>query len=180
MTRRRVSRGIFGWVTVVLVLVAGCATRSFEPASVESVPLRKLAQVKVAGAVEVRAAVPGPNETRSLFGAPLYDRGIQPVWIEVVNASPELLRFAPVGMDRDYFSPIEVAYIHRGGFSKTDRERMERRYDDMAMSRWIPAGETHSGFVFTHVDPDTKGINVDLFGPEPDSEYTLLYTQLAI
>ena len=173
--RRRVRRVILGWVGAVVVLASACATQTFEPAAPESVPLRERAEVKVDGAVEVRAAVPGPEETQALFGAPLYDRGMQPVWIEVVNASPELLRFAPVGIDRFYFSPIEVAYIHRGGFSKADREQMERRYHDMAMSRWIPAGETRSGFVFTHVDPGTKGINVDLFGPTPESDHFFIF-----
>lgn len=143
------------WFAAVVVLATACATRTFEPTSLDAVPLRERAEVKVDGNVKVRAAVPGSEEAQALFGVPLYDRGIQPVWIEVVNGSPELLRFAPAGMDRFYFSPIEVAYIHRMGFSKADQEQMERRYRDMSMSRWLPTGETRSGFVFTHVDSGT-------------------------
>ena len=44
---------------------------------------------------------------------PLYDRGIQPVWLEVMNSHVDWVRFPPVGVDRTYFSPNEVAYVHR-------------------------------------------------------------------
>lgn len=163
---------MLGGLGSALVLASACATRSFQPAELDSVPLRERAQIQRDGEVEVRAAVPGPDETRALFGVSLYDRGIQPVWLEVTNGQAHWVRFAPVGVDRAYFSPIEVAYIHRGGFSKEDRSQMERRYSEMAMPRVIPGGESRSGFVFTHVDPGTKGFTVDIFAEATDHHFS--------
>jgi hypothetical protein len=90
--------------------------------------------------------VPGAEESQALLGLPLYQRGIQPVWIEVQNRAGEALRFAPVGVDRAYFSPFDVAYLHRAGFTNEALEEMNRRFYALAMPRRIPSGETRSGF----------------------------------
>lgn len=161
------NRSVACCATIVVsmaFLLASCATRSFQPVPRESVPFQARAETKTSGSVTVRAAVPGAEETEAIFGMPLYKRGIQPVWLEVHNQTHGNLRFAPVALDRAYFSPFEVAYVHRRGVSKQDRAEMERMYHDMAMPRRIGAGQTRSGFVFTHLDPGTKGFSVDLFG----------------
>jgi hypothetical protein len=146
--------------------LAACGGTSFRPESMQSVDFQSRAQTQDDGDLTVRAAVPGPDETRRLFGVPLYDRSIQPVWLEVENRGPVPVRFAPTGIDDDYFSPVEVAYIHRGGFSKRARAAMERYYHDAAMDRFVEPGERESGFVFTNARPGTKAFNVDLFGPK--------------
>ena len=119
--------------------------------------------------------MPGPEETKALFDLPLYDRGIQPVWLEVSNGTDAQIRYAPVGTDREYFAPLEVSYVHRSGLSKEGLAAMNRHFYDVAMPRRIPAGETRSGFVFTHAQPGTKAFNVDLFGPSRDSDLTFTF-----
>lgn len=131
-------------------------------------PLRGRAVTHVEGSVQVSAAVPGEEETAALFGAPLYRKGIQPVWLEISNGSGRQLRFMPVGMDDDYFSPHEVAFINRSGFSKSARAEMASWYHELAMPRQIPPGKTRSGFVFTNASPGTKSFNVDLISAEED------------
>ena len=84
------------------------------------------------------------------------------------------IRYAPVGTDRFYFSPLEVAYKNRGGFSDEARAEMERRFDRLSMPRYIDAGETRAGFVFTHADSGAKGFNVDLFGSGESLHFTFL------
>jgi len=139
---------------------------SFRPESLESVDFRSRVQTQSDGDLTVRATVPGPDETRRLFGVPLYERGIQPVWLEVENRGPVPVRFAPTGIDAGYFSPVEVAYLHRGGFSKRARAEMESYYHGAAMDRFVEPGVRESGFVFTNARPGTKAFNVDLFGAE--------------
>lgn len=119
--------------------------------------------MKQQGKVQVRVAVPGREETEALFGLPLYDRNIQPVWIEVVNNGDSELRFAPVGTDPLYVPPFEVAYTHRSGFSSADRSEIEAHLHQHSMRRNIEARQTGSGFVFTQLRPGTKGVNIDLF-----------------
>lgn len=146
--------------------LAACGGRPFQPERLASVDLHARAQVQSEGKLTVRAAVPGPDETQKLFGVPLYERGIQPVWLEVENRGPVRVRFAPTGIDPVYFSPLEVAYINRKSFSATTRAAMECYYHEAAMDRIIPAGERRSGFVFTNARPGTKAFNIDIFGAD--------------
>jgi hypothetical protein len=154
--------------------LAACGGASFRPEPLESADFWSRVQTETDADLTVRAAVPGPDETRRLFGVPLYERGIQPVWLEVENRSPVRVRFAPTGIDAVYFSPVEVAYIHRSGFSGQARAAMERYYHDAAMARFVGPGERTSGFVFTNARPGTKGFNVDLFGPDR-SDYSFTF-----
>ena len=159
----------------VALLLSACATAPYNPADIESVPFRDRAETQSDGPVEVSAAVPGPDETRALFDLPLYEDGIQPVWLEVRNGTDSQIRYALVGTDPEYFSPEEVAYVHQGGFAKAAKKKMNRYFYDMAMPRRSPAGETRSGFIFTHAHPGTKAFNVDLFGPSPDNDLSFTF-----
>ena len=123
----------------------GCGGRAYIYETVDSVDFRSHSETQSDGSISVSASVLGREETEKIFGLSLYDQGIQPVWLEVENKSTEQVRYAPVGTDRFYFSPLEVAYTNRGGFSDEAREEMDRRFDRLAMPRYIDAGETRSG-----------------------------------
>jgi hypothetical protein len=159
-----------------LVLLTACATKSYQHENAHSYPLRERAVVQSEGGVSISASVPGQNEAEAIFGVPLYKRGIQPVWLEIVNQSSSQIRFAPISLDRYYFSPLEVSYMHRKGYSKSARATMDTYFYQSAMPRQIPAGETRSGFVFTHFRPGTKSFNVDIFSADEDHSFTFFVT----
>jgi hypothetical protein len=173
MTYGRLALPIAQFVSVFLL--SACATAPYMPADMASVPFQDRAETQATGLIEVTAAVPGPEEARALFDLPLYDNGIQPVWLKVRNGSDDWIRYAPVSTDREYFSGQEVAYVHRGGFSGEARKAMNHHIYDMTMPRRIPPGESRSGFVFTHADPGTKAFNVDLFGASPDQDLSFTF-----
>ncbi len=147
-----------------LLFLYGCSTASYKPDTFDHEKLRVRAETQSFGKLSVSAAVPGDQETQEIFGLPLYKRGVQPVWLEIVNKGSNRARLAMVSLDRDYFSPLEVSYTHRKGFSKSARREMDKRFFNLSMARDIEPGETESGFVFTHLSPGTKSFNVDLFG----------------
>jgi hypothetical protein len=126
----------------------------------------------VQGDLQVTAAVPSREESEAIFALPLYDRGIPPVWLHIRNDSPRRLRLALVSLDRNYFSPLEVAYVHRKGYGAEGRAAMEKFLHAQGISRYIAPDATSSGFVFTHVDPGTKGFNVDIYGDDEDYVFT--------
>ena len=159
---------------VLSALCAGCGGRAYLYEPVENIDIRSHSETQSEGPVRVSAAVLGREETEKIFGLSLYDQGIQPLWLEIENNSAEQIRYAPVGTDRFYFSPLEVAYRNRGGYSDEARAGMERRFDGLSMPRYIDAGETRAGFIFTHADLGAKGFNVDLFGPDDSVHLTFL------
>ena len=163
-------------MVALLILVSACATQSYTYQRTSSFPVRERAITQTEGKISISASVAGEDETAAIFGVPLYKRGIQPVWLEIVNNSPERIRFAPTGLDEDYFSPLEVSYMHRKGFNKKARALMDQRFHASAMPRQIPAGETRSGYVFTHASPGTKSFNIDLFSGETDYSFAFFVT----
>lgn len=164
------------FLSTFLISVSACATRSYHYESTDTLPIRERAVTQTEGDIRISASVPGTDEAATIFGIPVYERGIQPVWLEIVNNSPERVRFAPTALDPIYFSPLEVAYMHRKGFSKEARVQMDRRFHDSAMPRQIPAGETRSGYVFTHASPGTKSFNIDLFSADTDYSFAFFVT----
>lgn len=160
----------------LLFVLTACASRSYQHESTNFFPIRERAVTQSEDDVSISASVPDADEANAIFGVPVYKRDIQPVWLEIVNNSPSRLRFAPTGLDPAYFSPLEVSYMHRRGFSKEARAQMDRRFYDSAMPRQIPAGETRSGYVFTHMSPGTKSFNVDLYGADTDHSFAFFVT----
>ncbi len=175
VSRFRSGSSLIILISVVLLLAA-CATRPYHHDSTNSFPIRERALTQTEGGITVSASVPGVDEAQAIFGIPIYKSGIQPVWLEVENNSPDRVRFAPTGMDREYFSPMEVAYMHRKGFTREARAQMEQRFYHSAMPRQIPAGESRSGYVFTHASPGTKSFDVDVFAGNEDKSFAFFVT----
>ena len=143
--------------------LAACSSAPYRYEPLDSFRIEQRAVVQEQGAFRVRASVPSDDEAEELFGIPLTKRRIQAVWLEVENNSDTRARFAPYSVDPDYFPPHEVAYMYRKQFSKQGWLDMESRFFAKSMPRYIGAGETVSGFVFTNAQLGTKSFNVDLF-----------------
>ena len=100
--------------TILLaVLLVGCAS-SFDFKPVESVPFLERAVTQIEDDIRVTAAVPDKNETRELFGLPLYRKRVQPVWIEIENMTDQPVGSLPFSVDADYHTPLEIASLAHG------------------------------------------------------------------
>ena len=157
-----------------LLLLHGCAGQPYIGTDVSTGSLLARKITLEQDDVRVSSAVPDAGETAKLFGLSLYEKGVQPVWIEVENNSADLLRLSIWSIDSDYYSPLEVAWMNRKGYSGEGQAAMERSLYDAAIDRRIPPGEKSSGFVFTHLKPGTKGFNVDLISDQLRS-YTFTF-----
>lgn len=145
---------------VAAALVAFSAVAQSPDEAAQSAFLAR-AQSQQEDAVTITVAVPSAAETRVLFGVPLYRRKIQPVWLEITNDRESPVTFLPVGVDPQYFTPIESAFLGAGGASKANaalRKSFMVRKIDMP----IQPGETRSGFMFTQLQQGTKSFNVDI------------------
>ena len=69
--------------------------------------------------LEVRVAVLDGAASRRFFGVPMSRRGIQPVWVHVVNRSAKPCRLQFVAIDPNYFSPLEAAAVNHYSSGKT-------------------------------------------------------------
>jgi hypothetical protein len=142
--------------------VTGCG--SFSPQPLDQVPFMDRAVTKTDGPLRVTAAVLSAEECARAFDLDLYDKGIQPIWLEIENKSAEDYWFVRSGLDPAYFSPYEVAYIHHYAWSDDANAQMDRYFYEQSLGNLIPPGGTRSGFVFTNLDEGTKSFNVDIWG----------------
>ncbi len=159
-------------VVMFALAISACSTNSFTPQNVSSSAFLERAVTQSSDNVTVRAALPDAAETEALVGIDLYDQGIQPIWLEVTNNSARPVRASLWSIDRDYFSPIEVAYMNKGRYSSQGYADLERWLKDNGMARYIAPGGTRSGLVFTHLKPGTKGFNLDLISRDGLESFT--------
>jgi len=155
-----------------LLLLAACASSpTYHPDS--SMPegyWKARAQSQQANGIEVTAAVPSAKEARELFGMPLYKKGIQPVWLRISNSRETGVNFLPVGLDPQYFTPLEVA---NADLKEKDAANPTNVVDEFFIQQGlgtlsVEPGETRTGFIFSKLDEGTKAFNVDIIGSAID------------
>ena len=152
------------------------------------------AQTQASSGVDVTVAVPDARECEKLFGTPLARRGLQPIYVRVVNRSSTSLRLHFRSLDPHYFPPLEAAA--RCHFSILKRlyafgvfawfflpllflapfkllaihwanRRMDALFQSLAFHRRpIAPGESSDGFVFAAYDAGTKMVRVRLMATE--------------
>ena len=169
-SRRRDGLRPLAVLAGTLLMAVGCA-KGFDPTPADQLEFLNRSQTQNEGGVTVTAAVPDAAETQKLFSAPLYGSGVQPVWLEIDNQHDEGVDFLAVGLDAQYFSPIEAANPLGENPEKSD-DAKNRYFHAQRMDSHIPAGETRSGFIFTSLDEGTKSFNVDVIGASRNFAFT--------
>ncbi|SAK93714.1 hypothetical protein AWB79_06993 [Caballeronia hypogeia] len=159
------NRSVMKLLPVILVgcLLAGCTpTRS-----TVSVPgYQNRALTRTEGGLDVSAAVLSSEESAAVYGAPLADRKIQPVWIEVRNREDRSYFLLSPGLDPNFFAPSEAAEAFAAGASHDQQVELERRFRALAFHNPVQPGETVAGFVLTNLNEGAKLVQVDLVARE--------------
>jgi hypothetical protein len=148
------------------------------------------AQTQENANAQVTVSVLDAAESAKYFGVSLARRGIQPVYLRVVNRSQSLLRLPLVRIDPNYYTPREAAGRCHFSFVKRlsafgligwiflpllaliplkliTAYRANRRMDEFFSEhafhlRPIPPGSVSAGFVFTTIDAGTKVVPITL------------------
>ena len=143
---------------LLAAVLGGCA--SVEPqAEPLVVDYRERADSRSEGGVRVSTSVLSANESLAVYGVPLADEGIQPVWIAVENHDDVAYWLMSSGLDPHFFPASEAAEVFAG---PEQRELVERKFADLSFKNPIPPGATVSGFVLTNLDEGVKMVHVDL------------------
>lgn len=111
------------------------------------------------GGVRVSTSVLSAAESLAVYGLPLAERQIQPVWIEVENHDDVAYWLMSPGLDPNFFPPTEAADV----FAEDGQwEAVQQVFRDLAFRNPVPPGGTVSGFVLTNLDEGVKMVQVDL------------------
>jgi len=149
-------------VVAGLSLICACASAPQSNPELEGDYLDR-AQTQEKQGVRVTASVPSAEESKELFGTPLYRRGVQPVWLSIENNSDDHIMFLPVGLDPAYFSPIEAANLNVKADQVTKSSSLVNQlFYKAGLGNNVPPGGKSSGFIFSTLDEGTKAFNVDV------------------
>ena len=141
------------------------ALATYRHGRLDDVPLAGRALTQRDGGVEVTVAVLSAKESRALFGTDLARSGIQPVWLAVKNAEEVPYWLLSAGIDPDYFSAREAAYVRHTLLAPSANRQMDEFFDEVQFRSPVQPGTAASGFVFTNLDEGTKPVAVDLIAP---------------
>ena len=141
------------------------ALAGYHHGRLEQVPLAERAVTQRDGGVAVTVAALSARESRALFGTDLARSGIQPVWIEVKNGEEVPYWLLSAGIDPDYFSAREAAYVRHTLLAPSANRQMDEFFDEVQFRSPVQPGTAASGFVFTNLDEGTKPVAVDLIAP---------------
>lgn len=158
---------------VVVVAAYGVTTSVAQDASNHAAYVAR-ARSGTQGEVRVSAAVLSADESSAVFGVPLADKLIQPVWIEIENHEdvPYWLMFA--GLDSAFFPASEAAEAMASGSSGHRLAELDRRFKELAFRNPVPPGGTVSGFVLTNMHEGVKLLQIDLFADQRSHSFSFL------
>jgi len=169
--RGRRLQALFHSVDAVDVI----ALAGYRHGRLEDIPLADRAVTQRQDGVEVTVAVLSPGEARTFFGTNLAASGIQPVWVAVKNDEPAPYWLLAAGLDADYFSAREAAYVRHTLLARSANRQMDEFFDQVQFRSPVLPGTTSSGFVFTNLDEGTKAVAIDLVAPRRRSARSFTY-----
>ena len=159
-------------VLVAMTAFVGCA--HYRPQPTASVPFLQRAATQTRGDLRVTVAVPSDEESSRLFGVPLADEGIQPVWLQVENGTDRPYWFLPLSLDPGYFTPLEAVNRVRYRFSAKANAEMQTHFLDSAVPPYVAPTQRIAGWVFTNLDRGVKSVIVELLGPRSIEEFVFM------
>lgn len=124
--------------------------------------------------VRVSVAALSAAESEAVYGVPLAERSIQPVWIEVENRSQYTYWLMSPGLDPDFFAVSEAAEAFSGKKKNAAHTERENRFRQLAFRNPVQPGRTVSGFVLTNAHEGAKLVQVDLFASEHSRTFSMV------
>jgi hypothetical protein len=159
-----------------MLVCIGAATTSAQSSAAATPDYRSRAVSKSDGSVRVSTAVLSAKESELLYGVPLADMRIQPVWIEVENKGSESVWLMSPGVDPNFFPPSEAAEAFSAKADKQALVDRETRFRALAFRNPVPPGGTVSGFVLTNLLEGAKLVQIDLFGNQSSHTFSIVTT----
>jgi hypothetical protein len=148
-------------IALVASTLASCASSAPQSPTPEP-DYKSRAVTRTDGGIRVSTAVLSADESAAVYGVPLAEKAIQPVWIEVENSEEQVYYLLSPGLDPNFFPASEAAEGMALGSSSEERSRLDRRFRQLAFRNPIAPGATISGFVLTNLDEGVKLVQVDL------------------
>jgi hypothetical protein len=171
------KKALAGAAALLALLAGGSAVAE---GGTDRAPYLERARTKTAGDLRISAAALSAEESAAVYGAPLADKGIQPVWVEVDNRDDRAYFLLSPGLDPNFFPASEAAEAIALGDPAADLAGLKRRFGELAFRNPVLPGKKVSGFVLTNLHEGVKFAQVDLFaeGRSQSASFLLFFPGL--
>lgn len=161
-------------MVVVACAIAGCAETAKTPFTTEGLSYLGRATLRVDGGLSVSTAVLSSDESKSLYGAELAKKHIQPVWIEVRNDEPHSYFLMSPGLDPNFFPASEAAEAFDSDATQGQKNSLDQRFNALAFHNPVVPGQTASGFVLTNLSEGAKLVQLDFVASGQARTFSIL------
>jgi hypothetical protein len=110
----------------------------------------------------------------AVYGVPLSQKGIQPVWIEVQNDDPVSYFLMSPGLDPNFFPASEAAEAFAYSKALVTKDELDQRFRRLAFHNPVLPGRTVSGFVLTNLREGAKLVQLDLVASGGAKTFSIL------
>ncbi|HZZ11496.1 MAG TPA: LssY C-terminal domain-containing protein, partial [Paraburkholderia sp.] len=124
--------------------------------------------------IRVSASVLSAEESAAVYGVPLADKGIQPVWIEVQNHDKGSYFLMSPGIDPAFFPASEAAEAFADSKVPGGTVELDRRFRALAFRNPVLPGQTVAGYVLTNLSEGAKLVQLDLVTSEQARTFSFL------
>jgi len=187
--------------TLIVSALLSIACIRYTPHPIEEASLQSRSVSVEHDGIRASAFVPDAAEVKRVFGVPLQERGIQPVWLEIHNETTNSFFLNPTELDALYYTPTEAAYASRFKWSRhlpsvgvfkvlflpllipgwieypaarVANDRMAERFRELALEdTLLRPGQSIRGFYFSRLSEGTKSVEVHLLGPSGEKKLEL-------
>jgi hypothetical protein len=144
----------------IVLLFTGCSTTGPLP-EWETVHYKERLLTRTEGGLHISTSVLSDTEASAIYGVPLADKGIQPVWVEIENNDEIAYWLLSPGLDPNFFPASEAAEAFAGNDIRSNRSLTDK-FEQLAFKNPIAPGTTVSGFILTNRDEGVKILELDL------------------
>jgi hypothetical protein len=145
----------------IALTLAGCASTGIWTEA-DTKDYKERLQTRTDGGVRVSTSVLSASESEAIYGVPLADKGIQPVWIEVENHDDTPYWLLSPGLDPNFFPASEAADAFAATGDDNEAWEREQHFRKLAFKNPVTPGATVSGFILTRLNEGVKMVELDL------------------
>jgi hypothetical protein len=145
----------------IVTSLAGCAATGVW-VEADTQDYKERLQTRTDGDVRVSTSVLSASEAEAIYGVPLAEKKIQPVWVEVDNHDDKPYWLLSVGLDPHFFPASEAAEAFAAPVAGETAWKREQHFRQLAFNNPVMPGTTASGFILTTLNEGIKMVELDL------------------
>jgi hypothetical protein len=151
---------------LVMVFASGCASQTVVPAAPDAVAIDPGSILtNTQDGVTVQLAIPSEEQVSRIFGVPLAEQSVQPIWIRIVNTTDVPYWILPIAIDPDYFTADEAALATTAHLDEQSAALVTAAFRQKALPFFLGGNSVNEGYVYASHRRGGRFVDIRLSAP---------------